>query len=106
MESKLTQLFENLQTQMNNTFTSLSTNIEEVEKSVQPTPPGVDPKQTQGGVFGTPAVVNALPSQPQISDLNPATKHRGGGGGGEDPPNVFFLWRKEIKSNHTSESYV
>ena len=75
MESKLTQLFENLQTQMDNTFTSLSTKIEKVEKSVQPTAPGVDPKLTQGGVFGTPAVVNALPSQPQISDLNLATKH-------------------------------
>ena len=35
----------------------------------------MDPKLTQGGVFGTPAVVNALPSQPQISDLNLATKH-------------------------------
>ena len=35
----------------------------------------MDPKLRQGGVFGTPAVVNALPSQPQISDLNLATKH-------------------------------
>ena len=60
---------------MNNTFTSLSTKIEKVEKSVQPTPLSVDSKLTQGGVFGTPAVVNALPSQPQISDLNLATKH-------------------------------
>ena len=52
IESKLTQLFENLQTQMNNMFTSLSTKIEKVE-----------------------AVVNALPSELQISDLNLATKH-------------------------------
>ena len=59
MESKLTHLFENLQTQMNNTFTSLSTKIEKVKKSVQPTPSGADPKVKQGGVFGTPAVVNA-----------------------------------------------
>ena len=32
--------------------------------------------------------------------------YEGGGGGGGHPPNVFFLWKKEIKSNHTSESYV
>ena len=70
------QLFHNLQTQINNTFTSLSTKIKKVEKSVQPTPPGMDPKLTQGGVFfGTPAVVNALPSQLQISNLSLATKH-------------------------------
>ena len=44
MESKLTQLFEKLQTQMNNMFTSFTTKIEKVKKSVQPTPPGMDLK--------------------------------------------------------------
>ena len=25
---------------------------------------------------------------------------------GKNLPNIFFLWRKEIKSNHTSENFV
>ena len=53
----------------------LSTKIEEVGKSVQPTPPEEDPNQTPGGVFSTPAVVNAVPSKTQISDLKLTTKH-------------------------------
>ena len=60
---------------MNDKFTALPSKIEKVEQSVQPTPSVSDPNLAQGGAFSAPAMVNALPSQPQISDLNLATKH-------------------------------
>ena len=72
--TKLDQIFEHVKN-LDTTVASIVSKVEKVEQASQPNPMGPSATPSQGGVYCTPAVFNALPSQPNVTDLNLATRH-------------------------------
>ena len=74
IDTKLNQIFEYVKNR-DTVVASLASKAEKVEQASQANPTGPSASQSQGGVYSTPAVVNALPSQPMVTDLNLANRH-------------------------------
>ena len=73
---KIDKILDILQTQIpSQNSTALSSHVGKVEQTIQPNLWGPTPAQSQGGVFCSPAVVQALPSQSQVTELNLANRH-------------------------------
>ena len=73
---KIDKILDILQTQIpSQNSTALSSHVGKVEQTIQPNLSGPTPAQSQGGVFCSPAVVQALPSQSQVTELNLANRH-------------------------------
>ena len=71
---KIDKILDILQTQVpSQNSTALSSHV--VEQTIQPNPSGPTPAQSQSGVFCSPAVVQAFPSQSQVTELNLANRH-------------------------------
>ena len=69
IDTKLNQIFEYVKNR-DTVVASLASKVEKVEQASQANPTGPSASQSQGGVYITPAVVNALPSQPVVTNLN------------------------------------
>ena len=74
IDTKLNQIFEYVKNR-DTVVASLASKVEKVEQASQANPTGPSASQSQGGVHSTPAVVNALPSQPTVTALNLANRH-------------------------------
>ena len=74
IDTKLNQIFDYVKNR-DTVVASLASKVEKVEQASQANPTGPSASQSQGGVYSTLAVVNALPSQPTVTDLNLANRH-------------------------------